>query len=251
MDSREKNAKAQVNQQERHEKKQQQEVVQEQIQSTDVDNLRTKLSNKNADYLFKLRRQLLQKGQTEEKAQELTDSLLVEVINNQIKGIPARQLYGTVEQQAQVLVQPPKKSQNVADEKLWKLAVDNSLLFASLFLVMYGFIGLFSKQAKNTTQSGLSTIILISILWGVLFSWFNQKMAAAKQKREPIWKVALTLVLGMVIMYLVVALTMILPPFLNPVFSPTVYVILAILAFGGRWLFRNYYDIHYNTFSGR
>ena len=250
MDPRKKNQAAQQKQQVRVQKKAQQKDVQQKIAQASTDQLQAKLSKRNEDYLFRLRKALIAQGKTAAQAQTLIDNLLVEIIQAQMQGTEERQLYGTVDQKVNVLLN--KKPENTSRmPEFWKASVDNSLLFGALFTVMYGIVGFTTKHPDRSNQSGIVTIILLSILWGILITWFTQQMQQARSKRQPIWRISLILVFGLLVMYAIMFITTILPPVINPILNPWLYIILAACAYGARWLFRHYYHIQYNSFTGR
>ncbi|NVY96667.1 DUF1129 domain-containing protein [Lactobacillus sp. DCY120] len=251
MDPRAKNETAQNKQQERVAKKAEQEEVQAAIAAEEPAQLRARLSNKNEDYVFKLQKSLQENGKTAAQAQTLVEQLLTEIVQNQIKGIPARQLYGPVNQKvADLLEQKQRQAKNRRPE-FWQMCVDNGLLFAALFGAMYGIIGFTTKNPSRNNQSGIFTIILLALLWGILITWFTTKMQVARKDREPIWKIALVLIVGLLLMYAILGITMIIPAAFNPILPPIWYLVLAVIFYGGRWLFRRYYHIRYNSFTGQ
>lgn len=250
MDPREKNKKAQVKQKQRVAKQKQKDVVTEKIVKATPEQLKAKLSKRNEDYLFRLHKVLIADGKSDADANEMIDGILQEVIDSQIKGVPAKQMYGTIRTKADSL-EHKKANKDAQDVDFWKLCVDNTLLFLSLFAVMYGIVGFTTKNPSKNNQSGILTIILVSVLWGVLITWFTQKMESARKKHQSWWKVIGILVLGLILMYLVLGGTMILPAVINPILPPIWYIILAAVAFGGRWYFRKHYDIKVNSFTRR
>ncbi|MBA1395320.1 DUF1129 family protein, partial [Lactobacillus sp. XV13L] len=110
-----------------------------------------------------------------------------EVIDNQIKGIPARQLYGTVATKVDAIFHKKVEAQNHVD--FWKLSVDGGLLWFAMFLVIFGVMGFFVKHPNRNNQMGILTTIVICALWGVLFAWFNQQMIENKKKRKSVWQI--------------------------------------------------------------
>ncbi|AXX65385.1 MAG: DUF1129 domain-containing protein [Lactobacillus sp.] len=249
MDPREKNKQAQSKQQAKVAKKHEQAKIAQEVAQATPEQLQAKLSKRNEDYLFKLHKALVENGQTDQEAQKQVDNLLQEVIDNQIKGIPARQLYGTVATKVDAIFHKKIEAKNHVE--FWKLSVDSSLFIAALFLVMFGIMGFFVKHPSRENQMGIVTTILICIFWGILLSWFNQQMMLDKKKRKPMWQSVVILIVGLIVMYVGSMLVQLLPAAINPILPPIVNVILAALVYGIRWLFRHYYHITINTFSGR
>ncbi|MBI0107135.1 DUF1129 family protein [Lactobacillus sp. W8089] len=249
MDPRQKNKQAQKKQQVKAAKRHEQALVAQQVAAASPEQLRAKLSKRNEDYLFKLHKALVENGKSDQQAQQQVDDLLSEVIDNQIKGIPARQLYGTVATEVDTLLH--KKETSNKQVEFWKLSVDGALLWGAMFLVVFGIMGFFTKHPDRSNQMGILTTIVICALWGILFAWFNQQMMETKKKRKSAWQIILYSVLALVVIWMVSLLTYILPPAINPILPPIVNIILAIVVYGIRWLFRYYYHITINTLSGR
>ncbi|UQS82172.1 DUF1129 domain-containing protein [Bombilactobacillus folatiphilus] len=251
MDPREKNEQKQAQSQEKTIKRQQQLATEEQIRNADATALWQKLSRKNEDYLFKLHKALQNNGKTTSQAQEIIDNLLPEVLENQVKGITARQLYGKVADKLDATLHRKVPSQTAANTPMWQMAVDNSLLFIAVFAVMYGIMSLFIKNPSRDNQSGILSILIIAIIWGVLFGWLNKRMMTKKEEREPFWKTILVIIVGLLFMMLAWLFTVLLPPVLNPILPAWAEILIAVVAYGLRWLFRRYYHITFSSFTGK
>ena len=236
-DLREKNKQAAEKQKVVSAKNEKKEEIKSEIYSANADDLRKKLSNKNAEYIFKLNKHLMDDGFKDDEAKAQIDKLLPEIIENQIKGIPANQLYGPVTKRAQDITHPVKKPKKTP---FWASWLDTSLLFFSLFGLLYGVVALTGKGAKSdpNSQTGIITLIVLSAMWGALLSWFNNQMKKPKSER-PGWGITIAyLVVGMVFMFVFLAAMSVIPTTINPPLNAIGYFIAAIVAFGGRFLFR-------------
>ena len=238
-DLKERNKKA-IERQKRHsEKKEKSDEISEQINTADPAELRKKLSNKNEKYVFELNKRLVDDDFTEAEAEESINKLLPDIVANQIKGIPANQLYGPVSQKAGDIAHPVKPKKKTA---FWQLCVDTSLLFFALFGLLYGIVGLTSKQtAKN--QTGIVTLVLLAAMWGVLLTWFNIQMKKPKGERPGLMLTIGYLGAGLIIMFLFLGLMQLVPATFNPALNGVVYLVLAVVAYGGRYVFRRYFHI--------
>ena len=237
-DLREKNKQAAEKQKVVSAKNEKKEELTNKIYNANSDDLRKKLSNKNAEYVFKLNKRLMEDGFKQEEAKAEIDKLLPEIIENQIKGIPANQLYGPVTQRAQDIAHPVKKPKKTP---FWASWLDTSLLFFSLFGLLYGIVALTSKNAKNdpNSQTGIITLIVLSAMWGALLSWFNNQMKKPKSER-PGWGITIGyLAVGLVFMFVFLAAMSMIPTSINPPLNAIGYFIAAIVAFGVRFLFRS------------
>jgi Uncharacterized membrane-bound protein conserved in bacteria len=240
-DLREKNKQAAEKQKVASAKNEKKEEIKNEIYSANADDLRKKLSNKNAEYVFKLNKYLMDDGFKEEEAKDAIDKLLPEIIDNQIKGIPANQLYGPVTQRAKDIVHPVKKPKKTP---FWASWVDTSLLFFALFGLLYGIVALTSKKADPNNQTGIVTLVVLSAMWGVLLTWFNNQMKLPKDKR-PGWGITIGyLLVGLVFMFVFLAAMTVVPATINPALNAIGYFIAAAVAYGVRFVFRRTMGIH-------
>lgn len=230
--TREKNAKA-IKKQEKIEEKKTAEPVE-----IDMEQATNKLSKRNADYLYKLRKDLVSAGKTEVEAQSISDSLIVEIYENQIKGIPANKLYGTPSQKVDSLLNVKKEA---VKQPYWKIAVDSSLLFLALFAALYGVLGM--TGGKQQGQTGIITLVGIAVMWGSLLPWFNIQNRKDREHRPGFMKMMGYIVAGLAIMMALLFVTSLLPVAINPVLSGVAYIVLAVVSFVARFIFRRQNNI--------
>lgn len=238
-DLRERNKKATEKQKRNAAKKVKTDEIVEQINSSDPDELRKQLSNKNEEYVFKLNKRLVDDDFSEDEAKESIDKLLPEIVSSQIKGIPATQLYGPVSKKAGDIAHPVKPKKKTP---FWQLAIDTSLLFFALFGLLYGIVGLTSKQTSQN-QTGIVTLVLLAAMWGVLLTWFNLQMKKPKSERPGLLLTIGYLGAGLVIMFVFLGLMQLVPKTFNPPLDGVIYLVLAVVAYGGRFLYRRYFHI--------
>lgn len=244
-DLREKNKQAAEKQKVVSAKNEKKEEIKNEIYTADSDDLRKKLSNKNAEYIFKLNKRLMEDGFKEDEAKEVIDKSLPEIVDNQIKGIPANQLYGPVTQRAQEIAHPVKKRKVTP---FWASWIDTSLLFFALFGVLYGIVAMTSKQSDPNSQTGIITLIVLSAMWGALLTWFNNRMKLPKSER-PGWGITVGyLVVGLVFMFVFLAAMTVVPTSINPPLNAIGYFIAAVVAYGVRFVFRRTMGIRDRSF---
>lgn len=239
-DLRERNKKAAEKQKKHSEKKEKHEEVVAKINSTDPSELRKQLSNKNEEYIFKLNKRLTDDDFSEEEAKEVIDNMMPEIIANQIKGIPANQLYGPVSKKAGDIAHPVKPKKKTP---FWALSIDTSLLFFALFGVLYGIVGLTSKKQTTQNQTGIITLILLAAMWGVLLTWFNLQMKKPKSERPGLLITIGYMGAGLVIMFVFLGIMQYVPQTINPALNGVVYLVLAVVAYGIRFVYRKYMGI--------
>lgn len=244
-DLRDKNKQAAEKQKVVSAKNEKKEEVKNEIYSANADDLRSKLSNKNAEYVFKLNKHLMDDNFKEDEAKEAIDKLLPEIVDNQIKGIPANQLYGPVTQKAQDIVHPVKKAKKTP---FWASWLDTSLLFFALFGLLYGIVALTNKKTDPNNQTGIITLIVLSAMWGALLSWFNNQMKKPKSER-PGWGMTIAyLAVGLVFMFVFLAAMTVVPVSINPALNAIGYFIAAIIAYAVRFGFRQITGIKERSF---
>lgn len=244
-DLRERNKKAAEKQKKHSEKEEKHQEIAEKINSADPKELRKQLSNKNEEYVFKLNKWLVDDDFTEAEAEESINNLLPEIVSNQIKGIPANQLYGPVSKKAGDIAHPVKPKKKTP---FWALSIDTSLLFFALFSVLYGVVGLTSKKANPQNQTGIITLILLAAMWGVLLTWFNLQMRKPKAERPGLLLTIGYLGAGLIIMFVFLGLMELVPSSINPALNGIVYLVLAVVAYGCRFLYRRFMGIKTRAF---
>ncbi|MDR2833020.1 MAG: DUF1129 domain-containing protein, partial [Streptococcaceae bacterium] len=116
-----------------------------QLQKINAQNkeLEGKLTKKNAEYIFSLKKQLEQAGVSEIDRVQKLNGLLVEIVEKQKTGVTARQLFGTVTNQADILtgkeigktVVAPDTDEDTRPVMMW---LDNSLLLLAALGVVAG-----------------------------------------------------------------------------------------------------------------
>lgn len=218
--------------------------------------LRKRLSNKNEDYVFHLQKELERQGNmTPEAAENKVDGLLADIVIAQRHGQPANDLYlASPRIKADQILHPHPKSEstNVMDKPFWQRAVDSVLLWLMIFMGFYGLLGVFNTKLNNNYQNGLMTIIVVSAIMGVFLAKYNEWVTPVANGRA---RIPWPRIIGASIAFVVVAVAImwiLTQPFahvINPILPGWVYLVLAALLFGARYLFRRYYHIKGSAFA--
>ncbi|WP_125606414.1 DUF1129 family protein [Lapidilactobacillus bayanensis] len=223
------------------------EAANAQIEAMSPAELRAELTNKNNDYVFKLHKLLVEAGYTDADADAKLDSILPEIIKNQRIGKPANQIFGSPSFQVDQLLHPKKKPTEL---KYWMRSVDWTFLYLVILGVLFSVMGLIpNSNTKNNGSSGLLSLLIMSVAFGFLLTWFTDEMQAARDRRKNgekskmSWGVIGKGALATVGVLLLVSITAFINPALNPVLPGWGYLVLAALAYGARYLFRRYYHI--------
>ena len=199
-----------------------------QVKQDENTELFEKLTNKNKDYMIKLNRALEGETSVSERT-VLFNQLLPEVIEQQAKGVTARQLYGTVAEKLetlsydQLVIEEEKSNEPSAN---WKLFLDSALMLGGLFSVVQGLSGMFDKSSPQGGSLGIISLILNFILGGFV-GLLMTKFAPKKGEKKGFGKYMLVSTISMLFWVVVMMGAIILiPPEVNvPIAAP---VILAI-----------------------
>lgn len=244
MDPKEKNQQVSQKQKEQLDKRNTQEQQVEDITNATPIQLRSMLSNRNSEYLFRLEKLLKENGLSEEEAKTKVNEFLPEMVIEQRKGRPASQLYGTPQDKINKIINPKQKSSDVV---FWKRALDNSLLYLAIFAGMFGLVSFFSKEQQPI---GVVTILSVGILFGTLMTYYNDLILRKKEDRPAMWKMLLGGFGIVIFIFLWITLTEM--PFMraaNPVFPGWVVLVIAVIAFVYRKIFRAHNHIIDSPFT--
>ncbi|MCH3905597.1 MAG: DUF1129 domain-containing protein [Lactobacillus sp.] len=239
MDNKERNQKVISQQQARLKKQSEQAAATEKIENMSIDQLKAALSNKNADFLFRLDKFLLEEGWSKEETQQKIDSMLQEIVIAQRKGQTAASLYDqSPKELAHELVHPKPKPRPLT---FWEKAVDNILLYLAIFTGMIGLFSLFATSAKaqSQTQVGIVTLIIIGVICGLGITYFNDVVTLKKEDRPSTWKLILTGA-GLIVCLFLVFIMFALPPlkYINPTIPSWSELVIMAVALLGRWAYR-------------
>ncbi|MBP2058148.1 putative membrane-anchored protein [Lactobacillus colini] len=215
------------------------------LKNTNPEQLRQKLSNKNADYIFRLEKAMRDNEKLAgEQVDNAINSILPEIIIAQYKGMPASTLYRqSPTEKAHELAHPKAKP---VESKFWMQIVDNVLLYLTFFLGMFGVVQLFMPKSKDSQSSemGIITMLSVAILFGIIMAYYNNMLARDKEDRPAIWKMIAIAAVVLMAVFLWITFTS-LPVFrpFNPIINPWIEIILAVLAFLGRRFFKQKYHV--------
>jgi uncharacterized membrane-anchored protein len=214
------------------------------------------LTRKNEEFIYQLNKQLDRQEVPKDKQPEMIQETIDKLLAGQKKGQTAKTLFGTPTEYAKELKNPkPKDAQVTAQRSMKLLSVDNTLIFFSIFTFMYGIMFLLSPEILKTKQygsSGITAIVLVAVIGGVLFSYIMlQLQPAGGKKARPMPIRILILALGLVVWLGIYMMATWLPNVINPRLNAWVYIIFGLVAFGGDLYFRNRYHVSGIYSNGR
>ncbi|VDG20306.1 DUF1129 domain-containing protein [Lactiplantibacillus mudanjiangensis] len=206
----------------------------------------SELTKRNAEYMRQMRKALNATSLAGDKKKAALDEMTTTLLTEQHKGTTARQLYGTVQERTQEIIEGPKKAPaEQARANYWITALDNGLMLFMIFCLMYGAIGFFGKtSSEQAGAQGITAILITSAVGGLgvakLFD-FLQPASKDKKKQVPTWRKILWSVLAIVAWMMIFTLAAALPTTINPALSAIWYLIIAAIVFVARlWLKRRF-----------
>ncbi|EPC73464.1 hypothetical protein Lpp41_07045 [Lacticaseibacillus paracasei subsp. paracasei Lpp41] len=152
--------------------------VKQEKPATTVPELIARLTNKNDEYILKLRRELKDGGMNAADEEELLKTMLPEIITAQRQGKPANQLYGPVTVKADEILHTPKPEPK---KPMWLMVIDQSLFFMSILAVMYGALAYFDTKSQNAASSSFVYLVMLSLMAGLFFVYYADWMQQDKR----------------------------------------------------------------------
>lgn len=191
-----------------------------------------KLTNKNAEYILKLKKHLDVNGVSESVKVQKLNGMLMEIVEKQKSGVTARQLFGTVSEQVDEVTGRGIESlgSKVAENTAPHLMIlDNFLLMLAVFGIVSGILGFFSN---GYSPYGLLTVFLMC-LGGATFFYmmyyfiYQYERPGADKSMKPKRSKSLPLMVGFCLIWFVLfSLTAFLPAGVNPL--PEGWVMIAL-----------------------
>ena len=180
----------------------------------------------------------------------MTDGLLSEIVIAQRHGQPANVLYlASPKIKAEEMLHPEQKT---VETPFWQRAVDCALLYLAIFVGLFGVIALFETKQPQNSQMGILTLASVGILMGVFMVKYNDWVMPKNGQRIGLPKLLLS-GLGIAVALFIWIWILSLPAIrvINPVLPGAVDIVIAAIAYGARYLFRQHYHITGSSFASR
>lgn len=244
MDPRERNKRSSENQQAKLKKRAETAQDDQEISKLAPEALRSKLSNKNSDYVFRLQKELEQQGKiSSAEASSIVDNLLQEIVTAQYKGVPANGLYhASPKMKADQLLHPVAKPQQTPT---WQRMIDGILFYIVVMTGLFGVLALFQNPKQTeSAQMGILSLVLVGALLGAVMTKYNDLLGLERGKKGNGWKMALygvAIFVGLLVIMWIFqnpALRVI-----NPVLPAGANIAIAAILYLIRFAFRRYFKI--------
>lgn len=205
----------------------------------------SELTKRNEQYMIGLDRALTQANYNEESKHTLYNKMMKELVTNQKSGTTARQLYGTVSECAENVLQRQEATVSSERSPDWLIALDGGLLLGAIFALISG-TSLLTAGENTQPGMGIISLILNFIAGGLsmlIVSKYQPDVNAPKGKKG-YFKYIGVLILSMVFWMLAMTATMVLvPPAINISLPATAYLIIGALSFALRVYLKKKFNI--------
>lgn len=225
------------------------QVSSTQIKKEENSVLFQKLTKKNEQYMLSLNKTLIEKNMSETKKEDIFNEMLKKLVERQKTGETARQLYGTVTECANQLVDQPEKVQTGPSEN-WKIALDGGLMIGGLFSLITGLSGLFNNVEETASSLGLITTLLNFIVGGLVILWISKNMPDRKQpKKGGMFRYILVSTIGMLsLMVVMTGSMMVIPAAVNVPINAIGNIVIGVLAFVAKYFAKRKLNIRGGLF---
>lgn len=218
------------------------------------------LTRKNEEFIYQLNKQLAAQGVKEETKQKTIADTINQLKEGQKKGQTAKQLFGTPTAYVYKLNHPDRTKVMASNNSpYYLLALDNGLMFFSIFAFMFGLLAVMNPASVSPQyhygSSGITALVLIAVSGGLLFGYISVLMQPYKdpetgqyKNRNWIFKIIMITItfLLWIGIYILVGL---LPNSINPQPTKWVYLILAVVVFSADLWLRAHFHIVNNVFG--
>lgn len=202
------------------------------------------LTKRNEQFMVGLDKILIEANYDEEKKHNRYNKMMNELVANQRAGVTARQLYGTVSECAENILQEQEDEPTRSPD--WLIAVDGGLLLGSIFALISG-ITFFTADTEAAQEGmGIISLILNFVVGGIamlIISKYTPNPDAPKGQRGYGKYIGAT-TLAMVLWMLTMTLTMnLIPKSLNMPLPPVAYLIIAAVGIGAKMYLKRKFRI--------
>ncbi|GGC94657.1 DUF1129 domain-containing protein [Enterococcus wangshanyuanii] len=206
--------------------------------------LEQKLTKRNEQYIFDLKKSLVAANLSEEAQTLALHEILPHLVEGQKSGNTARQLFGTVSERTEAILNKPEELPESTPALMW---LDNTLLLFGVMTLMFSIMMMWSKG--KTQPLGLLTLVLASMAGGYVFYltykyiYQYDRPGVDKSKRPGWFKTGLILVGSMLLWIVVFAGSAMLPAVINPILDPVIVIVIGGLALIVRHFLKKKYNM--------
>ncbi|AMV60423.1 Integral membrane protein [Pediococcus damnosus] len=202
-------------------------------------------TKRNEDFMFRLKRELKTSKLSDEKKNEALLETESRLLEGQLKGETAKQIYGTPTDRVKGIIAGPKKAP--VETKYWMKVLDNSMVFLMIFSLMFGIMMIAQPKsiAEQPGPAGITAMVAISLIGGACAPFLTDRLqpTSKTKERSSIWK-TIAMATGMILVWMVAYMAFSsLPAAVNPVLPYEVYLAMAVALFFVRMWFKRRYHL--------
>ncbi|GCF92380.1 membrane protein [Enterococcus florum] len=202
----------------------------EKLQTLTAENrqIETQLTKRNEQYIFDLKKSMEAANLSEEERETALHEMLTTLVSEQKSGKTARQLYGTVSERLDAIVNKPEEKPISTRPSL--MILDNFMFLFGILTLVTGGMALFVSRGTQVATYGLTALLVASGLGAVIFYMMYlliyqyEYPGADKSKKPKTWKAILALGSMTLAWFLIFNAAIFLPTQLNPFIDPFVLV---------------------------
>ncbi|WP_303972547.1 DUF1129 domain-containing protein [Streptococcus merionis] len=206
----------------------------------------SQLTKKNQEYIHIATSQLLKNGKSDLEVKEALESILPTILENQKKGLTARQLFGAPTVWADSLTakaeyeaaNPPE------NDNPWLMWLDASLFILGIMGLMVGILGF--SETRNQAYGFTSLILLSAATGGMMYAMYfyiYRHLGKPKSERPHGLKTWLTLALVMFGLFFIFSLSTLLPAVVNPIVPNWFNLLIGAAGFAARYFLKKRYNV--------
>lgn len=199
------------------------------------------LTKRNAEYMYRFNQEIAKTKLTPQQQAETVRQMVEALLTGQKTGKTARNMWGTVDQKVQSVLNPPKRKPDIKRD-YWPNALYNALLFFVIFTLMYGLVSLFSKSGVHGTM-GITGIIVTAIVAGLGIPAMTILIQPGVKHKYPLWLRIIFMILFFVVWMFIFFLANLIPPIINPILNPYIYIVLGGLGVVGAFFVKRNFQI--------
>ncbi|KRL65926.1 hypothetical protein FC85_GL002979 [Lentilactobacillus diolivorans DSM 14421] len=185
------------------------------------------LTKRNAEYMFKFNQAISGTKLTADQQGEIVKKMVDELLAEQKSGKTARNMWGTVDQKVESILNPPKRPADPIKD-YWPNAGYNMLLFFVIFSFLYGITYFFSKGGQQTTM-GITGIVVTAVVAGLGIPALTMLIQPGVKHKYSLWVRIPLIILFFLVWMFIFFLAGMLPAVINPILNPYAYIVLGLL----------------------
>lgn len=216
--------------------------------------LETKLTKRNQQYIFDLKKSLHAANLSEEELALALHDILPVLVDGQKQGNTARQLFGTVSERTEAIINKPAPVKETTPVMMW---LDNTMLMFGVFAIVFSLPALLSRSSSPSIYGGIITLVVTAMMAGLFFSlmykYFYQyeRPGADKSQKPSNWKRFFVVTGAAFLWIFCMMFAAMIPTSINIVFEPVVILILGAAVLGLRYFLKKKFHIQGSLTSFR